>query len=171
MNNIISPNTPFLDFLTEHGEIIAPRSSGSTAMGNLNRRVSLLTGRTRGLGQAYVSSPCRMSVTNLSSLRNSCMIAGLAVLLTILVIHHAGADARTGELFAQRWCSQCHAIKPNQISPKSQAPTFHALARNPRIDEGWLRTSLRTTPHRGMPKIKLRPEDIDDVISYILSLR
>jgi len=34
-----------------------------------------------------------------------------------------------------------------------------------------LTVSLRRTPHWTMPKIKLKPADINDVVSYILSLR
>jgi mono/diheme cytochrome c family protein len=98
-------------------------------------------------------------------------VAAVIASTVVVVSSDARADARTGELFAQRWCSQCHAVKPNQLSPKPQTPRFSDLARDPAVNEHWLRTSLRTTPHRGMPKIKLKPKDLDDIVSYILSLR
>jgi mono/diheme cytochrome c family protein len=98
-------------------------------------------------------------------------IAALALCIAAASSHSAAADARKGEAFSQQWCAQCHAVKPNQLSPKPQAPRFSDLARHPTVDEAWLRNSLRTTPHRAMPKIKLKPEDIDNVVSYMLSLR
>ena len=85
--------------------------------------------------------------------------------------HAAAADARRGEMFAKRWCSQCHGITPNQSSPKNNVPSFSELAGHRSIDENWLRAALRTTPHGAMPKFKLRRQDLDDVVSYILSLR
>lgn len=98
-------------------------------------------------------------------------VAALALCIAVVSSHRAAADARKGEAFSERWCAQCHAVNPNQLSTKPQAPRFADLAKNPKVDDQWLRTSLRTTPHRAMPKIKLKPDDIDNVVSYILSLR
>ena len=81
------------------------------------------------------------------------------------------ADARRGEMFAERWCSQCHGITRNQSSPKNKVPSFSELAVHRSIDDNWLRTALRTTPHGAMPKFELRRQDLDDVVLYILSLR
>jgi mono/diheme cytochrome c family protein len=83
----------------------------------------------------------------------------------------AGADARRGEHFSERWCSQCHGVRSGQASPYASAPSFSDLAANPATTRDSLIVSLRTTPHWTMPKIKLKSADINDVVSYILSLR
>ena len=83
----------------------------------------------------------------------------------------AGADARRGERFSDRWCSQCHGVRPDQASPYAQAPSFSDLAASPATTRDSLTVSLRTTPHWTMPKIKLKSANINDVVSYILSLR
>jgi mono/diheme cytochrome c family protein len=98
-------------------------------------------------------------------------IVSIALWIVTAGNHAAAADARRGEIFAQRWCSQCHGIRPNQGSPKNNVPSFSDLARHPSIGENWLRAALRTTPHGAMPKFKLRRQDLDDTVSYILSLR
>jgi mono/diheme cytochrome c family protein len=99
-------------------------------------------------------------------------LASIGIMLgAISAGQSAWADARKGEMFAERWCSQCHGVHPNQLSPKSGVPSFTDLARHPSVDEQWLRVSLRTTPHRAMPKFKLRFQDLDNVVSYILSLQ
>ena len=83
----------------------------------------------------------------------------------------AGADARRGEHFSERWCSQCHGVRPGQASPNTKAPSFSDLAASPATTRDSLTVSLRRTPHWTMPKIKLKPADTNDVVSYILSLR
>jgi mono/diheme cytochrome c family protein len=81
------------------------------------------------------------------------------------------ADSRRGEWFAEKWCSQCHAMNPNQISANPAAPRFSDLAANPSISDASLRAFLNTTPHWSMPKFKLKSNDLNDVIGYILSPR
>ena len=98
----------------------------------------------------------------------------LAIVLVILLSETpdaAWADARHGQQYAERWCSQCHGVQPRQVSPDAKAPSFSKLAANPSTTRHSLTVSLRTTPHWTMPKIKPKPADINDVVSYILSLR
>ena len=83
----------------------------------------------------------------------------------------AGADARHGQEYSERWCSQCHGVQSGQASPDPKAPSFSDLATNPSTTRHSLTVSLRTTPHWTMPKIKPKSADINDVVSYILSLR
>jgi mono/diheme cytochrome c family protein len=96
----------------------------------------------------------------------------LAIILMASGVTSSGrADSRRGEWFAEKWCSQCHAINPNQISANPSAPRFSDLAASPAISDASLRAFLRTTPHWSMPKLKLKSNDLNDVIGYILSLR
>jgi hypothetical protein len=96
----------------------------------------------------------------------------LAVILIVSGGTSSGrADSRRGEWFAEKWCSQCHAIRSDQISANPSAPRFSDLAANPSISDASLRAFLRTTPHWSMPKLKLKSNDLNDVIGYILSPR
>jgi mono/diheme cytochrome c family protein len=71
---------------------------------------------------------------------------------------------------AQRWCSQCHAVKPNQTSANPAAPRFSDVAADPSITEYALRAFLKT-PHPTMPNIMMKSDDMDDIVSYILLLK
>jgi cytochrome c2 len=98
--------------------------------------------------------------------------ASLAVILIALCGSGTGrADSRRGEWFAEKWCSECHAVKPDQSSTNPSAPRFSDVAANPSISDASLRAFLGTTPHWSMPKLKLKSNDLNDVIGYILSLR
>jgi hypothetical protein len=50
------------------------------------------------------------------------------------------------------------------------APTFSELAAEPSITEYSLRALLRS-PHETMPQITFKPDQMDDIAEYILSLR
>jgi len=75
-----------------------------------------------------------------------------------------------GAALSQRWCSQCHAVEPNQSSANPAAPRFSDVAAESSITEYSLRVFLRT-PHSNMPNLMLNPDDMDDIVSYILSLK
>jgi len=83
----------------------------------------------------------------------------------------AAAGARHGQQYSARWCSQCHGVQRGQVSPDAKAPSFSEIAANPSTNRHSLTASLQTTPHWTIPKIKPKPSDIEDVVSYILSLR
>lgn len=80
-------------------------------------------------------------------------------------------DAEAGRVLALKSCSSCHVVAPRQVPPGTDAvPTFAAIARDPAVTETGLRVFLQT-PHARMPDLILSRVEIDDVISYILSLR
>ena len=54
--------------------------------------------------------------------------------------------------------------------PLSDAPPFREVANAPGMTELALRAFLQT-PHRTMPNILLTPEETDNVIAYILTLK
>jgi mono/diheme cytochrome c family protein len=82
----------------------------------------------------------------------------------------AAADPVTGEGIATRLCAKCHAVGAAGASPNPAALPFAALARNPVINDGTLRTLWRA-PHAAMTDIKLDDRQLDDLVSYVLSLR
>lgn len=80
-------------------------------------------------------------------------------------------DPAAGRALALRTCSTCHAAVAGQTRPAMDAaPAFAAIARNPAATADGLRAFLQT-PHPVMPDFTLSRREIDDVISYILSLR
>jgi mono/diheme cytochrome c family protein len=68
-------------------------------------------------------------------------------------------------------CSRCHAIRRGEgLSPNSRSPTFAELANTPGMTSAALTVAL-TTPHAGMPMFMFTPEQRQDIIAYILSLK
>lgn len=94
-------------------------------------------------------------------------VAALAVFASATT---ALAAPPAGENLAERVCSQCHAVKPGQASKNPDAPPFAELASQPSITEYSLRVFLRT-PHEKMPNFMLKPDEMDEITSYILSLK
>ncbi len=80
-------------------------------------------------------------------------------------------DIATGRRIAEQDCASCHAILRGETkSPVAQAPSFDAVAAMPSTNELALRVFLRTS-HSGMPNVMLKPEEIDPLIAYIVSLK
>lgn len=97
----------------------------------------------------------------------------IAMVIAYTVLSAAGdawAATPRGEALSQSWCSQCHAVKPDQSSANPAAPRFSDVAAEPSITEYSLRAFL-TTPHPTMPNIMIKADDMDDIVSYILSLK
>ncbi len=80
-------------------------------------------------------------------------------------------DAGAGAVYAQRVCSECHAVQKGEgYSPNPDAPTFESIAETHGMSERavdvWLQTS-----HPNMPNIIVEPQDRDNVAAYIMSLK
>jgi hypothetical protein len=56
------------------------------------------------------------------------------------------------------------------MSPNPAAPPFVILANEPSVTDAALRTLMKT-PHDEMPALVLHPDQIDDVVAYIRSLK
>jgi mono/diheme cytochrome c family protein len=82
----------------------------------------------------------------------------------------ASADPIAGANPADKWCAECHATRAGRLSPNPAAPTFPQLAAEPSITEYSLRALLRS-PHETMPHITFTPDQLDDIIDYIMSLK
>jgi cytochrome c len=77
-------------------------------------------------------------------------------------------SAASGRRLANYWCTGCHAVEPK--SEGMFAADFAEIANVPSTTELSLKVFLRTS-HKNMPNFILEPEEADDIIAYILSLR
>jgi mono/diheme cytochrome c family protein len=99
----------------------------------------------------------------------------LAAVMLIAGFGTAGAmeygDPVRGRLYAKKICAECHAVTAEELlSPVAEATSFEDVANTP----GMTRTALTVwlqTPHPTMPNLVIEPQDTDDVIAYILSLK
>jgi mono/diheme cytochrome c family protein len=83
-----------------------------------------------------------------------------------------GEPAR-GRAVAEGWCAECHEVAPGFREPGWQptdAPPFQTVADGPAATEMALRAFLQTS-HATMPNVQPTPEQTDDLIAYILSLK
>jgi len=79
------------------------------------------------------------------------------------------ADPQAGFEYAQTYCATCHAISEEK-SPLPQAPRFRNVADQPGITATALQVWMQTS-HPTMPNIVVAPNDMRNVIAYILSLK
>ena len=98
--------------------------------------------------------------------------ASFAVILLVASAATAQAqNLQNGARWASDVCAECHATRTGQArSPNGKAPTFVELANTPGMTPLALTVAL-TTPHAGMPMFVLTPEQRQDIIAYILSLK
>ena len=104
------------------------------------------------------------------SIRKNGYAVAIIIYSALSAVGDAQAAAPRGESLAQSWCSQCHAVKRGQSSANPAAPRFADVAAEPSMTEYALRAFLKT-PHPTMPNIMMKPDDMDDIVSYILSLK
>ncbi len=98
------------------------------------------------------------------------VIAGL-MLATAAQAQTLPGNPAQGKAIAQRACAGCHLIGEGQTSSTTDGvPTFAALARNPRMNDAALHGFVQA-PHPPMPDLALSRQELDDVVSYIMSLR
>jgi mono/diheme cytochrome c family protein len=97
-------------------------------------------------------------------------VIAVAVLAGPTQAQESGA-VLAGHLAVQNLCAECHAVERGQVrSPARSAPPFQAIVQVPGMTSTALHATL-TTPHRTMPNVMLAPDDLGDVVTYILSLR
>jgi cytochrome c len=99
---------------------------------------------------------------------NTLLLAGF--LAASAGVGNAGADAARGMALAGQWCAQCHGVRPDQASSVQAATSFSEIAAKAATTEMSLRVFLRTS-HPTMPNFILEPDDLDDLVGYILSLK
>jgi mono/diheme cytochrome c family protein len=83
----------------------------------------------------------------------------------------AASDVTAGRRLAERWCSNCHVVGPTeQQGTSTGAPPFSAIAQMSSTTPMSLRAFLMTS-HPPMPDLHLTRDEIDDVSTYIISLK
>ncbi|HEX2815516.1 MAG TPA: c-type cytochrome [Phenylobacterium sp.] len=103
-----------------------------------------------------------------------------AASLTALVAACASMGGRVGGLppsaaargheVARRACAACHAVEAQGVSPRVKAPAFasqemrHTASLQDRVAD------LTRRGHYDMPPLKLSPDEVRDLVSYIASL-
>ena len=96
---------------------------------------------------------------------------GLGLTLATLQLVHAQdflGSAQSGRRLANYWCTGCHAVEPK--TEGIFAADFEEIANVPSTTELSLKVFLRSS-HKSMPNFILQPEEADDIVAYILSLR
>lgn len=80
-------------------------------------------------------------------------------------------DSAAGLAYAKANCVSCHAVESGQTaSPDPEAPAFASLANRPDMTRMAL-SALLGIPHRNMPNLYVEPENIDDLATYLTTLR
>jgi mono/diheme cytochrome c family protein len=83
----------------------------------------------------------------------------------------AEGDIAAGYQVALEQCAACHIVTGNQVLPETWGvPSFFEIAESPAATVMSLKVFLRTD-HDRMPNLVLPSASVDDVVSYILSLR
>lgn len=99
------------------------------------------------------------------------ILVALAALVIIRMHSASGAmDTSEGHRLAEAWCKTCHAIDIKTAGTANAAPDFAAIANLPSTTELALKVFLRSN-HHSMPNLILSPDQADDLVTYILSLK
>jgi mono/diheme cytochrome c family protein len=99
-----------------------------------------------------------------------------AVIALFLILRQAsgaapGADRiAAGHQLAEAWCATCHVIEATTAGASHAAPDFVQVANLPSTTALSLKVFLRSN-HPSMPNLVLTPDQTDDVVNYILSLK
>ena len=102
-------------------------------------------------------------------------VFALAALLLVR-LHNAGGatlpseGVAAGRRLAEGWCKDCHAIDAATAGTKSSPPDFTAIANRASTTALSLKVFFQTS-HRNMPNLIIAPDQADDLVSYILSLK
>lgn len=108
---------------------------------------------------------------NSRSLAVASVLAALAAAPAGVCAADKPGDPVAGRRLALQSCAGCHVVAERQARPAFDgAPAFATVARDPAATESSLRVFLQT-PHARMPDLIMTHREIDDVVSYILTLR
>jgi mono/diheme cytochrome c family protein len=100
-------------------------------------------------------------------------LAAVAAALALAIVATEGALAQDaadrGRQISHQWCSSCHLVDPGQVVSDG-APSFFQIANDPYITPERLRGWL-AAPHEPMPDLNLTRREVDDVVTYLESLK
>ena len=112
-------------------------------------------------------------MTGLTAMRPAIMLSiMLGLTLAALQPLHAQnspESVESGRRLAISWCGGCHFVEPAPDA-KGWLADFAAIAKVPSTTALSLKVFLRTS-HKNMPNFILQPEETDDIVAYILSLK
>jgi len=97
-------------------------------------------------------------------------ILTLILLFAVPAAAQENGDPRAGAAYAQQYCAKCHAIADEKASSEHTAPRFKDVANTSGMTATALTVWLQTS-HPTMPNIIVAPNDMRNVIAYILSLK
>src|SRR6202795_4318142 len=99
------------------------------------------------------------------------VMLGASIVLAAAAGAHADelGNSQSGFVYAQQYCAKCHGIS-GEKSPLPQAPRFKDVADQPGVPPPAL-TVWRETSHPTMANIIVEPQDMRNVVAYILSLK
>src|SRR5579859_2522829 len=104
--------------------------------------------------------------------RRAAMITGIILAgLPLGAAAQETGDPADGRHLAGTFCSNCHIITPTkQAVGSNHVPTFSAVANRPSTTPASLRKSM-LRPHPQISNLQATPDELRDLIAYILSLR
>ena len=78
------------------------------------------------------------------------------------------ADAKRGEVVAQKLCSSCHLVHPEHNKRTvAGVPSFQAMTKLPRQRLA----GAMMSPHAPMPNMQLTLKEIADILAFVEALR
>lgn len=82
-------------------------------------------------------------------------------------------SAAKGLTIAEKWCAECHRVKPEQRAvarPNMHAPAFADIAARPEVNQAYLARFMEVQ-HLPMTTFRLYSDEKADVVAYMLSLK
>lgn len=117
-----------------------------------------------------------MSLSRTAWIRIALGFAVALAALFLIRLHNAGGatpfagSATAGHQLAKAWCMECHSIEAATIGTANPGPDFIKVANRPSTTALSLRVFLQSS-HPSMPNLILKPDETDNLINYILSLK
>lgn len=101
------------------------------------------------------------------------IVVALAAVLFVRLHNASGAtqaSTSAGHRLAEAWCKGCHSIDVATAGATTGPPDFSAIANRASTTALSLKVFFQTS-HRSMPNLIIAPDQADDLVDYILSLR
>src|SRR3954463_16495942 len=104
-------------------------------------------------------------------MRSLLLTAAYMLLGTSAASAQETGDPRLGFEVATEACASCHAVlRVEDRSPNPNAPPFADIANVRGMTAIALQVALQS-PHRTMPNVMLEPDELRNLIAYILTLK
>jgi mono/diheme cytochrome c family protein len=78
-------------------------------------------------------------------------------------------DLGNGQRLSERWCSECHAVRPASGKFKRASP-FVAIANKTTINAEMI-ASFLLLPHATMRNLPLSRQDAEDIAAFIMEMK